>query len=612
MPPPHRNLGELLRHSVERFDSAPAYRWRNEGGGIETKNWREVWADVAEVARGMLVAGLRQGDQVGIIGSTSYRWILVDLAAVRIGACTVGLHATSPVTEQLHLIEHADCRAVFVEEAALALHLGTHGPPGLQSVVDWGRESSGERERGRNVIAWATFLARAEEVSESELEAVAQGVEESTRAAIVYTSGTTGVPRGAILTHGNLVFTAGAAAACVSTGPGDETLLFLPLAHVFARLCVYFCIWRGVATSFASAPDRFLEDARWARPHWFVAVPRVFERISAAARARIAAAPPWRRALVRWASGVGRERTERIEAKRAIGPWLFLRAAVADGLVFRRLRNLFGGRLRFCISGSAPLDAELARFFHDARVVILEGIGMTENTSLTHVNRFDDYRFGTVGRSAPGIEHRISTDGELHVRGSNVMQGYWRDAEATGSTIDADGWLATGDVGELDPDGFLRIVDRKKDLIVTSSGRNVAPTPLEIAMRGCPGVEHAMVFGDRRSRLVALLAVDSTSAAVGADGNPSRGHAVEIARAIAQLNSAQPPYRRIFRFAFVPTPTIADGLLTPSAKERRSRVGERYGELLEELWSGGGWDPETASRLGDSIGEKIFSVGPDG
>lgn len=560
----------------------------------------------------MLASGLRAGDQVGIIGSTSYRWILIDLAAMRIGACTVGLHATSPVAEQTHLIEHANCRAVFVEDPRLADYLGTHGPPGLQSVVDWGRESPGASTRGRNASAWTAFLARAEEVTESRLEALAQGVVESTRAAIVYTSGTTGVPRGAILTHGNLVFSAAAAAACVSTGPGDETLLFLPLAHVFARLCVYFCILRGVATSFAAAPDRFLEDAKWAGPHWFVAVPRVFERISAAARARIAAAPVWRRALVRWASGVGRERTERIEAKRAIGPWLALRAAVADGLVFRRLRNLFGGRLRFCISGSAPLDPELARFFHDARVVILEGIGMTENTSLTHVNRFDDYRFGTVGRSAPGIEHRISPDGELHVRGPNVMQGYWLDAEATDATIDADGWLATGDVGELDPDGFLRIVDRKKDLIVTSSGRNVAPTPLEIAMRGCPGVEHAMVFGDRRSRLVALLAVDPTRGSVEVDGSPSRGHAEEIARAISRLNAAQPPYRRIFRFAFVPTPTIADGLLTPSAKERRSRVGERYGELLDELWSGGGWDPEAASRSGDPIGETTISERPSG
>ncbi len=345
-------------------------------------------------------------------------------------------------------------------------------------------------------------------------------------------------------------------------------------------------------TTFARSPERLLDDLAITRPDWLASSPRLFEKAHAGALARIEQSRGPDGWALRWAYGVGRRWTAQRLEGRPIPLGLRLHHALAHLLAYRRMRRRFGGRLRFAISGSAPLDPEIGRFLHSLGVLVLEGIGMTENASFSHVNRIDRYRFGTVGLPGPGIEQTIAEDGELLIRGPNLMREYYRLPAETRQAIDTDGWLHTGDLGEIDSDGFLRIVDRKKDLLITAGGKNVAPAPLERSLAARPFIQQVLVIGDRRSYLTALVTVDEEALNAAGEGKGLHGHRPPvdsharalIAREVEAVNRELPRYRQIKRFTIVPEFTVTDGLLTATAKQKRGAIEAQYAAEVEAMY----------------------------
>lgn len=594
----------LFRLARERRGLA-AYRWFDHRNRKRARRWGAVAEDVKAAAAGLVAFGLAKGERVALIADTSYAWVQADLAILSAGGVTVGLYPNLPAHELAALVDHSESSLLIVPDLASWGRLREAAPiPSLRTVITLagGVSPPGHPEAptqtrgdGPEIRAWAEIIARGGVAQPEPLRARMAGLAPGDLATIVYTSGTSGRARGAMLTHDNLVFTAGSARASVSTQLGEETFLFLPLAHVFARLCVYFSILVGVTTTFGRGSDALARDLRAAAPHWFVTVPRLLERVRNGVESRRRSRRSLQRRVTEWCFLAARRRSEALlqglaqTKRRRAAAWL------ADLLVFRRIRALFGPRLRFCISGSAPLDPEVARYLHMAGVLVLEGLGMTENTAFSHVNRLDDFSFGVVGRPGPGVKQRLEPDGELLIHGRNVMRGYWRDPEETSLALGADGWLRTGDQAEFDRDGRLRLVDRKKDLLITSGGRNIAPSMLELRLTSSPFVMQAVVIGDRRSFLTALLTLEEAAIRdwardAGLRLGPDFLHRDARVRdliegELALLNHDLAEYMRIRRFTLVAEFTLEEGLLTATQKKRRRMIEALYRDEIERMYA---------------------------
>jgi long-chain acyl-CoA synthetase len=421
-------------------------------------------------------------------------------------------------------------------------------------------------------------------------------------ATIVHTSGTTGPPKGVMQTHRNHLAALSATAAVAPVKPGDVDLLFLPLAHSFARLEAFMAIHRGFTTAFAESLDKLADNIREVRPHFIVGVPRVYEKMQTRVMASVAGQSAVRRAIFSRALDVGRRAARLAMAERPIPTTLGLQRTAAHRLVFSKLHRALGGRLRFAVSGGAPLAPETAEFFQAIGLPILEGYGLTESCPVLAFNRIDRFKFGSVGRAIPGVELKIAPDGEILARGANIAGlGYWKNPGATAESFTSDGWLRTGDIGRVDEDGFLFITDRKKDLIVTSGGINIAPQVVENLLKSDPLISQAMVYGDRRPYAVALISVEREALLRLARGRGllSTDYAQlirhpelieRIQDSVEQRNAQLPPYARIKRVAILPADLSEEaGELTPTQKVKRRLVAERYGELLESLY-----EPPTA------------------
>lgn len=568
------------------------FRRISTDGRLQVVTASQARESVDQAARALLALGLERDAKIGIIGPTGYEWVVLDLAAVGIGGVTVGIYPTTPAREASSLLAYADCAWAFVEDRALARSLVANMEqlPALRGVVLLPVDPAFAASDGATDAAseipgtqrWDDFLRRGAETPAEVLESRRQRVLAHDVASIVFSSGTSGDPKGAVLSHAALLAAAQSARASIAAREGDETLLFLPLAHVFARLCVYVALLARTTTVFSRGPERLMEDLPIARPHWLASSPRLFEKFHAGAADRITHGTGPDGWALRWALRVGEERTRRQLRRQRLGLRLRCANFVAWLLVYRRVRRRFGGRLRFAISGSAPLAPATGAFLHAMGVLVLEGIGMTENASFSHVNRFGHYRFGWVGQPGPGIEQRIAPDGEVLIRGANLMREYYRLPAETRAAIDAEGWLHTGDVGEIDDEGFLRIIDRKKDLLITAGGKNVAPAPLERRLTASPLVAQAQVIGDRRSYLTALIVANTE--AFERRGIDRDGMAAALAREIESINVELPRYRRIKRFAIVPEFTVDGGLLTPTAKQRRGAIEARYRVEIEAMY----------------------------
>jgi long-chain acyl-CoA synthetase len=588
-----RNFHEMLKETVDRAADSPAYRWFDDAGGTESVTWGRFYESARDVAKSLMTLGVEKNDKVNILSYSCYRWVLCDAGIMLAGACTVGIYQSNLPRDCQYIINHSDAKVVFAENPAQLNKLMEirREIPNIKKVVLF----DGSVTRGDWVIDFENFLKLGQDLDDAALESRIDAVGPHDPAGIVYTSGTTGVPKGAVLTHDNFTFTSQSARDCGEFRPGDETFLFLPLAHVFARICTNLALLNGTPTTFARGIETLVDDIRIARPHWFASVPRIYEKIYSKVVSGAESKGGLALKIFNWACRVGKEVSDCKLERRMVPAATRLKYTLATKLVFRKLQTALGGRVRWCISGAAPLNPTIAQFFHAAGILILEGIGMSENTSFTNVNRVDNYRFGWVGLPGPGIEQKIAEDGEIMFRGRNVMKGYYKMPEETAETIVEGGWQLTGDLGEIDLQNFLRVTGRKKDLIITAGGKNIAPSAIEGVLATSKYINQVCVIGDKRKYLTALVTLDpETVGEYAQERNIAYGDLDELAahpeiislveKEIMLKNKAFASFESIKRVTIVPEFTIENGILTPTMKIKKNVVLQKYEDRIEAMY----------------------------
>jgi len=617
-----RTLVDLFDERVATSGDAVALR-HPVGGALRTVTWSEWLRDATVLAAGLSRLGVGPGDRVGLLSRTRMEWVVADQAILRAGGVVVPLYPNILPGQTAIILADAGASVVFVEDPSqLEKLLAVRDRiPTLRHVVwlDRVAELDSPDRQGRSIIRlddiegydpddpFALDIGRLRELGAEAIGDDANIVLDRRRrlaptdvASIVYTSGTTGRPRGAVLTHDNFVAEVTANALAVPLTEDDEQLLFLPLSHIFARIAYLTSVQSGSVTTFSKGLRSLPSELQSVRPTLIVGVPRVFEKIYARILAR-ASGNAVRARAARALVALAVRRSEALAEGREPGLADRLQLAVAERTLFRQVRAVFGGRLRFAVSGGAPLSTDLGHFFTGAGVPILEGYGLTENCAAATVNRFGHARIGTVGQPLDGVQLRIADDGEILIRGRNVMQGYWQDADATDAVL-VDGWLHTGDIGEIDGDGFLRVTDRKKDIIITAGGKNIAPLPIETALQTIPWVERAIVHGDRRKYLTALLTLRRDVVQQWASDNGMDDEAFDtlcqhpriyelVRQAVDEVNRDLPGVETIKRFAILDEEfDPASGEVTATWKSRRGFISKKYADVLDALYD----DPSTA------------------
>jgi long-chain acyl-CoA synthetase len=589
-----------FRDQVRRRGADLALRHRVDGEWQDI-TWAEYGHQVERVAAGLLAIGVQPGDRVGLLSANQPMWHVADLAVMSIGAATVPVYPTSASSQVAYVLGHAGARACIVadrDQLAKVL-LRRHQLTELDRVVVL--ESAGDGLDDAYLIELDELLEQGDRRLAAEPEAVAGRAELITAedvATIVYTSGTTGPPKGTVLRHANLVWTIRSITAMVSIGPSDRFLSFLPLSHIAERIVSHFGqLVSGGQTWFASSLASVPEDLKACRPTIFFAVPRVWQKLHDAVLDRIAGLPaPARRAMDAYLSA-----GERVVAARQDG----VRAPIADRAVHAVLDRVLGARLRselgldearILVSGAAPIHPDTLRFLHAVGLPVAEVYGQTEDCGPTTLNPPDRIRIGTVGVPIPGVEVRIAEDSEILARGGNVTSGYWQDEAGTAALIDADGWMHSGDLGSIDAEGYLTITGRKKDILVTSSGKNITPQLIESRLETEPLISKAVVVGEGRPYLGALVTLDADAVSHWA---AARGEMIdlealaeddevnkEVGAAIDRTNRERSRIESIKRFRILPRDfTIASGELTPTLKVKRAVVTARYQDLIDQLYA---------------------------
>jgi long-chain acyl-CoA synthetase len=591
----YHSVHELLKTTVNANGASLAYGWIFDDGHIESVTWAEFYGQVRKAAKSLIALGVGKGDKACVQSYSCYPWILTDMALMSIGSVTVGIYQSNLAKDCRYIINHSDAVLVFVQDdVQLAKVLSIREEiPHIRKVVLF----KGTAPADDWIISFDEFLELGTNVPDAALDARTADVRPSDPAGIVYTSGTTGVPKGAVLTHDNVTFTAQSVYHSLEVRPGDKQLLFLPLAHVFARLCVWSSLFIGAGTIVARSLDSIAEDFKTAQPDWFASVPRVYEKVYSKIISGAEAKGGLALKIFKWACAVGAEVSELKQSKRPIPALTGVKYKLATKLVFSKVHAALGGRVRWCISGAAPLNPDIGRFFHAAGVLILEGIGMTENTSFTNVNRINNYRFGWVGPTGPGIEQKTTAEGEVMYRGRNVMKEYYKMPAETAETLTADGWQYTGDLGEIDAEGFLRITGRKKDLIVTAGGKNVAPSAIEGTIATSKYINQVCVIGDRQPYLTAVITLDLDNVAAYARGAgiefsqpkelQSNPRIIDLVQSVIQeKNQEFASFETIKKFRIVDEFTIENGLLTPTLKVKRNVAIDRFKDVIAGMYAG--------------------------
>ena len=597
--PDQLTLAALPFRCRDRF-SKPVLLGRCVEGGCQTLSNGEFFERVRDFSLGLSCLGLQAGDRAALVGDSRPEWVISDAAILTAGAVTVPVYPTLSAPQLWFILAESGCRIAVVANAAQVAKLNevTKGLPDLETVVVIEGEASSDRFR---IVTMADVLALGRQALGADADAArryedrALAIRPSDLATIVYTSGTTGDPKGVMLSHGNIISNLLATTGWIALSPEDTTLSFLPLSHVFERVVVFRCLYDGVTVYFAEGLTTVARDLQAVKPTVVTGVPRVFEKFHAAIQEAVGKLHGPRRALADWAIGVGQAAADEWLGGREVPAGLRLKRAIADRLVFAKMRARTGGRLRFFVSGSAPLSPKIGKFFFAINLPILEAYGLTETSPGISANPVAAPRLGTVGKLLAGVEARIAPDGEILVRGPNVMQGYYKREEATAATI-VDGWLHTGDIGELSADGYLKITDRKKDLIVTSGGKKIAPQPLENLLKQDPYVSEAVLVGEQRKFPAALLVPDFPRLEAWAERMQlrpeSREHLVNLPEVqrlyqevLDKLNGTLAQFERVKRFAVLPAEfTMERGELTPTMKVRRQVVEERWRGVIEKLY----------------------------
>ncbi len=580
-PSVERTIGRLWRDAVTEDRPQPPYMVETEAGWHAVP-WREAAAAVEELAAGLLKLGVRKGDCFAIVARTTLEWALFDFALALVGAVAAPVYPSSSADDTRYVVEHSEALGILAEDDA---QLEKASGVALEHRLTFS-DLDALRAQGRE------FVRR----HPGALAAAEAAVGEDDLFTYIYTSGTTGRPKACIISHRNYY------ELCVIVGRvegllvgNDLALLYLPLAHNFGRLIHLLGPHLGFTIAFCPDPLRLGEAMPAVRPTVLPSVPRVYEKVHAAVMTRFDEASGARRRLIDWALDVGRQVSAKRREGRELPAALAVRHRLADRLVYRKIKARMGGRLRLAISGGAPLTTEIAEFFHALDIHILEGYGQSECTSACTVNRPDRFRFGTVGPALPGIELRTADDGELEISSPTVCAGYLKDDEATSALFTEDGWLRTGDIAVIDDDGFVSVTDRKKDIIVTAGGKKVAPQNLENELTASRYVSQALVIGDRRPYVAALITLDGRevrkwAAERGiAEGDVPGGNKVrELIQAVVDaVNEGRSSFEQIKRFAILArdfTPERDE--VTPTLKLRRHVCEQHFADDIDRLYAG--------------------------
>ena len=598
MTEPHiRTLAELPFHVSGRYPKSVLLR-RCTGDLMQDRSSRELFDEVRDLSLGLESIGVRAGDRVAILSDSRPEWTVVDLAVLTAGAVTVPVYATLPANQVGYILAHSGARVVVAADDGQAAKVREERQrlPALDTVVvmDAGTDGPDDEfalpaliERGHRRLMTENGLGRT-------FKERAQAIEPDALATIIYTSGTTGRPKGVMLSHRNFIANIVDVDRVIEITDEDTALSFLPLSHAFERMVVYLYLYKGATVAFAEAIETLGRDVQRVRPTVMTGVPRVYEKLRARIIEAVAAAPRVRQALFAWAVGVGHAAATARLAGAAPGALTRLQLPVADRLVLSKIRARTGGRLRFVVSGSAPLGREVAEFLYAVGLPVIEGYGLTETSPALTTTPLERARPGSVGVPLASVQLRIAGDGEVLARGPNVMVGYYDDPEATAAAI-RDGWFHTGDIGRIDADGYLTITDRKKELIVTAGGKNVAPQPIEALLKRDPVVAEAVLIGDRRRFIAVLLVPDfptlaqrvPAAAGAGRDDLVKRADVRAVFQPIVErANSELASFEQVKTFAILPAEfSVGGGELTPTLKVRRRIVEARWNEVIEALYA---------------------------
>jgi long-chain acyl-CoA synthetase len=583
-------LADLLPRSAKLYGSAPAVRYRQDDSWVD-RSFDEVLETVRSLSLGLIDLGVDRGDKVSILGNTRPEWTYFDFAALSAGAVVVPIYQTNSPEECQYVLENSDAKVVVVEddEQMEKIRAVREQLPLLEHVV----RMTGSSE---DAISLEDLAARGDARDSADWEARWKSVTKDDICTFIYTSGTTGPPKGCIISHGNYRAMLDMVNETSVIEEEDLTYLYLPLAHSFALLIQLGSFDLGATIAYWERdPLKILPNLGELKPTYFPSVPRIFEKIYTAATSGMEKVGGIKKAIFEWSIGVGKKMRAAERSGRKPGFLLRKQYEFADKQVLSKIRGLFGGKLRLAVSGAAPINPEILSFFDAAGVLVLEGWGMTETSTAATISKPDDFKVGTIGKPFPGCEVRIAEDGEILVKGPNVFQGYYKNEEATRETI-VDGWLHTGDIGEIDSDGFIKITGRKKDIIITAGGKNITPANLENEIKQHPLVSQCVVVGDRKPYLVALVTLDPEDAVTYAKENglpedpeqlaKNQGVLKAIEDHVAKINEKFARVEQVKKVAILPRDLSQEsGELTPTLKVKRAVVASKHEQEIEALYA---------------------------
>ncbi len=587
------SFGHLIRDRFTATPDAEAFR-RPTGQGWESITWGRTQEQVYEIAAGLIALGVQPEQPVAIASGTRLEWILADLAIACAGAATTTIYPSTAAEDVAFILSDSECVVVIAEDAGQAAKVTSADPPGLIAIVVIDGEGDGTR-----VLSWAQLAERGRSLLASRPTVVDDRIDAlvpESLATLIYTSGTTGRPKGVRLVHDNWTYEGKAVTELGILAADDLQYLWLPLSHVFGKMLIAIQLQIGFATAVDGDLSRIVENLGTVRPTFMAGAPRIFEKVRSKVTLTSQGAGGLKSTIFDWAFRVGLAASRRRQAAQPLSRRHAVQLAVADRLVFHKIRAVMGGRIRFFVSGSAALSRDVAEWFDAAGLTVLEGYGMTETSAATFVNLPNDTRIGTVGPPLPGTEVIIAADGEILVRGPGIMRGYHNQPGTTEEVLTVDGWLHTGDIGEL-TDSYLRITDRKKDLIKTSGGKYVAPQKIEGIFKAiCPYASQIIVHGEGRRFISALITLDHEVIAGWAGDNGLAGASADqlakdrkvrdlISGYVDELNGKLERWETIKKFVVLPRDlTVEDGELTPSMKVRRKVVERMHLHELDALY----------------------------